>query len=51
VPPGDGRDGRSIEDAVAVGRGAFTSRLVGTVLKVAIGAVIWTVATTASFVG
>jgi len=43
--------GRSVEDAVTIGRGAFTSRLVGTVLKVAIGAVIWAVATAASFVG
>ena len=43
--------GRSVEDAVTIGRGAFTSRLVGTVLKIAIGAVIWAVATAASFVG
>ena len=40
--------GRSVGDAVTIGRSAFISRLVGTVLKVAIGAVIWVVATAAS---
>jgi hypothetical protein len=43
--------GRSVEDAMAIGRVAFASRLAGTVLKIAIGAVMWVVATTASFVG
>lgn len=48
---GELRGGRSVQDAAMIGRGAFTSRLVGTVLKVAIAAVILAVATVASFVG
>jgi len=48
---GELRGGRSLGDAVTIGRGAFTSRFVGTVLKIAIGAVIWAVATAASFFG
>jgi hypothetical protein len=43
--------GRSLEDAATIGRGAFTSRLVGTVLKVAIALAIWALATVASLVG
>jgi uncharacterized protein YqgC (DUF456 family) len=41
--------GRSVKDALTIGRGAFNSRFIGTILKVAIGAVIWLVATAASF--
>jgi uncharacterized protein YqgC (DUF456 family) len=43
--------GRNVEDALKIGQSAFTSRFIGTVLKVAIGAVILVVATVASLAG
>jgi uncharacterized protein YqgC (DUF456 family) len=47
---GEMAGGRPLSPAVEVGRGAFVGRLLGSLYKLAIGMVIWTVALVASLV-
>ena len=42
--------GRDLERALAIGRSAFTGRLVGTLLKLGVGLAMWVTATVASVV-